>query len=167
MQRIIIGLVLGLLLSGGLYLSRHAEAQRLGSELAKVQGEKLALQQKAIESADLARVFTGKTDVAAFTDALYGCARQTGLNDHEVTTSAFREEQSFRARGKKQASSLRASRLQISLSGDFRTVAEYLDLMQKLDSHKRVTRLTLTPGDKQLAAKIIIDLYALGEPHGR
>jgi len=167
MQRIVIGLVLGLLLSGGLYLARQTETKRLGSELAKVQGEKLILQQKAIEAADLARNYTGKTDIAGFTDALYGCARQAGLSDHEVTTSAFREEQSTRGRGRKKASTLQASRLQIALSGDFRAVAGYLDLVQKLDSHKRLTRLALTPGDQQLAAKVIIDLYSLGEPHGR
>ncbi len=168
MKRILLFTLLGLLLVGGIYYNRQGEVKRLGEEVAKVQAEKLTLQQEAIAMADLARIYAGKTDIAAFTDALYGCASQVGLRNHEVTTSAYREEQTARTgRGRKSVSDLKTQRLQVSLSGEFRKVAEYLDLLQKLESRQRITRFALVPGEKQLAATVVIDLYSLGGSHVR
>jgi hypothetical protein len=156
-----------ILLVAGLYYGYARKADRLRSEYDKVHSEKLVLQQDALDVAELSRSYGGTVDTVAFTEALYGCARQTGIDDHEVTTSQHPEEQQARGGRGKKGNTLVVHRLDVSLSGEFRRVVEYIDRVQKLKDQNRISHLTLVPGEKVLKAKIRIDLYSLGEPHAR
>jgi Tfp pilus assembly protein PilO len=168
MKRIILFTLLGLLLAGGYFVNRQQAIQHLRAEYARLQTEKSSLQQKAAEVAELAQRYRAETNIAAFTEALYGCARTSGIRDHEVvTTRASVAQQSRGRRGRDQGVALQMSRMEVSLSGDFRQVAQYVDQVQKLDPYKRISQLTLTPGERKLNATLMIDLFSIGEPHAR
>ncbi len=168
MKQIIFFTMVGILLAGGFTLNRQIEVKRIQSELTALQAEKLSLQQEAQEAAEMEKTYAATVDVAAFTESLYSSARQTGIRDHEVTTSRQRAEQQVRSgRSRKQQNSLKTHRLQVDLSGGFRQIAEYIAQIQKLEAYKKIARLELLPGEKKLDAAISIDLYSLEAPHVR
>lgn len=168
MKRIVLLTLAIVVVSGALYLGFERKAERLRSEYARAESEKLVLQQTAREVAELAEIYGEKGDVVTFTEALYGCARNSGIDDHEVITSLFREEPQARGgRQQRQGKTLEVHRLEVSLSGKLPEIAEYIDELQQLKGQKRITRLTLTPGENVLKAKLFIDLYSLGGRHAR
>jgi len=168
MKQTILFCLIGLLLTGGIYLNRQQEAGRLRAEETRLQADKFLLQQQATEIAELAKQLTGTTDVATFTEALYSCARRTGIRDHEVITTRVNAEQQARGkRNRSKGATLSEQQLEVVLTADFRRIAEYIDQVQKLGHHQRISKLTLTPGDKQLKATMVINLYSLGEPYVR
>lgn len=168
MKQIILLTLIGILLAGGFYLNRQIEVKRLQSELTSLQTEKLALQQGAIAAAEMEKTYAATVDVAAFTEALYGSARDCGIRDHEVTTNRQRaEQQPRRGRSRRQQNTLKTHRLQVDLSGSFKQIAEYIAQIQKLEAYKKIATLELLPGEKKLGATISIDLYSLEAPHVR
>ncbi|PKN13033.1 MAG: hypothetical protein CVU69_04865 [Deltaproteobacteria bacterium HGW-Deltaproteobacteria-4] len=167
MKRIVLFTVLILFVASGLYLGYARKTDRLRSEYDNVHAKKLVLQQEALDVAELSRNYGGTADIVAFTEALYDCARKTGIDDHEVTTSQHREEQQARGGRGKKGNTLVVHRLEVSLSGKFQRVAEYIVQLQKLENYSRISHLTLVPGENVLKAKMRIDLYSLGEPHAR
>lgn len=166
---IVLAAVFGLLLVGGFYLYRQEKVERLRSELARLQTEQSSLQRAESEVAELSRRYSGEAAIPAFTEALYGCARQEGISDHEVITTLYREEVQVRGARNRQkgGGDLKVHRLEVALAGEFRSIGGYVERVQKLDWRKKITRLALIPGDHELKAKITIDLYSLGENHVR
>ncbi|HBT82514.1 MAG TPA: hypothetical protein DEB35_03485 [Desulfuromonas sp.] len=165
---IILSVVFGIFLTGGFYLNRQGQVERLRSEFARLHAEKTSLQQAEAEIAELSRRYAGEADIPAFTEALYNCARQEGIRDHEVITNLYREETLARGgRNRQKGGALEVHRLEVSLAGEFRRIGGYLDRVQKLDGRKKITRLVVVPGETELKAKMTIDLYSLGEAHVR
>lgn len=167
MKRTLFFALIVLFVAGGLFLVFTRKADRLRSDYDKVHTEKVALQQTALEVAELSRAYGGRVDTVALTEALYGCARQSGIDDHEVVTNQHREEQQARGGRGQKGNTLVVQRLEISLSGEFQRVVGYIDRLQKLKAPCRINHLALLPGEKVLKAKIYIDLYSLGEAHAR
>lgn len=167
MKKIVLFTVLILFVASGLYFGYARKTDSLHSEYDNIHAKKLLLQQDALDVAELSRKYGGTADIVAFTEAIYGCARKAGIDDHEVTTSQHREEQQARGGRGKKGNTLVVHRLEVSLSGEFQRVAEYIDQLQKLKDYSRISHLTLIPAEKVLKAKMRIDLYSLGEPHAR
>jgi hypothetical protein len=168
MKQIILFTLIGILLAGGLTLNRQNKVVRLSSELSDLQMAKLTLQQSEIEIAALEAKYASAqtTDVAAFSEALYNCARQTGIRNHEITTKSLPAELRVRSsRSRKNKNDLKTNRLEVAISGSFRQIAEYVDKAQKLSEHKKLSAIELLPGEKKLGATVIIDLYSLEAPH--
>jgi hypothetical protein len=170
MKKIVLFTVIGILLAGGFYLNRQSAIDQLRSELSSLQAEKLALQQTAVDIAALETQYATATtaDVSAFTEALYGCARQVGIHEHEITTRNLPAEVRTRGRrSKMNMGDLKTNRLQVELSGSFRQIAEYINRVQKLTDHKKINAIALLPGEDKLAATVTIDLYSLEAPNAR
>jgi hypothetical protein len=169
MKRITLFLILGLLALGVLYLNRQGRMADLQLELSGLREEKVLLQRASVETGDLARTFSGGIDVASFTEQLYASARRAGISDHEVITGIVRAEnrqaggRQGRSRGRGEG--LETSRLQVSLSGRFKDIAEYLRLVQGIESLARISSLEMKPGEKAVRAELLIDLYALEGNH--
>jgi hypothetical protein len=167
MKQIILVTLIGILLAGGIYLNRQNEVRRLRGELSGIQTQKLALQQADIETAKLEKKCgtAATVDIASFTEKLYGCARQSGVSKHEVTTKSLPAELRVRrGRSKKSSLDLKTNRLEVEISGSFRQIAEYVNKAQKLSEYKRISSIKLLPGEKKLGATFTIDLYSLEAP---
>ena len=128
--------------------------------------EKINRKQLAeLEVREQVQLLPKKTDLASFVESLYNCAQRTGVADHEVTTSERREHAQTRRSRKSQrqdaGEGLKINRLQISLHGDFRSVAEYLRCIQELDRLQQIVRFDLTPDQGSLKMFLLLDLYSL------
>ena len=98
-------------------------------------------------------------------ESLYNCAQRAGVTDHEVITSERRDQVQTRRSRKRQGQGggegLKVNRLQVSLRGDFRSVAEYLRGVQELERLQKIVRFDLAPDQTSLKMLLILDLYSL------
>jgi cell division protein FtsL len=151
------------LVFGAFLVNNQIKAGKLQRQIddIELQIDRLTLSEQ--EFSDLENRFVSAIDIAEFTEELYQCARKTGIRNHEVTTVPLQIHQTVnRGRGRAKFTQLNVNRLQVYLSGSFRKVADYVDRVQKLKQIKRISEISLSPGEKRLNTKIVIDLYAYG-----
>lgn len=146
----------------GYVTTRHAAAGRLDNELRILQ-ERISQQQilrENISNHDFA-----EADLVSFVEALYSCARQIGLFDHEVTTPQRQDTRPIRHDHQGPApaatASLKTSRLQVVLHGDYQRIAEYLRTVDTLRGYKQISHLEITVDGSTLRALLLIDFHAL------
>ncbi len=157
--------LIGIILMSGYHFYRQAAANPLADELREGRTKITRKQLEELEVLEQSRLLPKATDLASFVESLYDCAQSAGVTDHEVTTSKQREQVQKRRSRKSQRQSvgdgLKTNRLQISLSGDFRSLAEYLRKLQELDRLKQIDRFDITPDKGSLKMSLLLDLYSL------
>lgn len=165
MKQFGIALLLIAAATAGYLFFRQGEIRRLDSELQVLRdkaGKQQAMQKQLDE--DL-RLLAGDGDMASFVENLYTCARQAGLSDLEVTTAQRRDPlQSKRSRtstGSAGGAELKTSRLQVVIRGDYRSLAEYLRLVDGIARPKQVNRLEMTAEGPAIRMLMLIDLFSL------
>ncbi len=149
----------------GYYVYRQKATKPLIGELHET-WEKINRQQLAeLEVREQLRLLPKASDLASFVESLYKCAQRAGVTGHEVITSERREQAQTRRSRKSQrqgaGEEVKINRLQISLHGDFRSVAEYLRSIQELDRLQQIVRFDLTPDQGSLKMLLLLDLYSL------
>lgn len=158
----------GIALLVGYPLYRQTAISRLEGELV-TQRETIARQQSLEqEAARQSRQLAAGVDLASFVEALHACARQAGIDDHEVTTGPRQEQAQIRrprrTPGQGEGVELKTSRLQVVLRSDYRGIAEYLRQIDGLGRPTQITRLEMTAEGSLIRLLLLIDLYSLKRP---
>ena len=95
----------------------------------------------------LVRMFPPRPDLSLFVDELYEYGRKSGIMNLEVQSLPSKEKGRQTGDGKEEKTRvMRSYPLRIMMEGTYRTIAEYIRLMQNSERFTRVLELEIQPG---------------------
>jgi len=162
--KLILLLLVGLLFFLPYQQVRKNASREIRQELDVVLAEKKVLIDGKRELAELIKQYSDRTDVAAFVEQMDRYARQTGISDYELSTgSTGSGGRTGRGSGRVSRIGLDVSKMRVALSGGYRNIAEYLRLVQAINSPKKITALEMSPGEGVMKLTMNIELYSYRE----
>ena len=137
---------------------------KVEQQLSDIRAERIELERAGAELNDLRNSHRLLLDVPGFVEQLHRFASQTGIaTEYELSTIGKQD----RGRGVNQAGGadsrpaggLAMNRMKISLMGPYRNIAEYLRLLEQLDSPIRITALSMRKDQDALKMNMELELY--------
>jgi Tfp pilus assembly protein PilO len=144
----------------GYRTNRYAKIKKLRADLAKLTSEQNKNGNVEAEAARLARMIPAEANGPAFVEALYRCARESGLKQHEVATEGVKTQETARP-GAAKSTSIATHRIKVSAGGSYRSFAEYLRRVQNIERFNRIIDFKLAPDADQIKGTLTIELYYL------
>lgn len=146
----------------GYRINRTAKIKKLRADLARITAEKNKTSNVEAEAVRLTKLIPAEANSPEFIESLYRCARESGLNQHEVATEASKSSVSARPRpGAADTASITKHRIKVSASGSYRSFAEYVRRVQNIERFNRIIEFRLSPDAGQLKGTFAIELYSL------
>ena len=146
-------------------LKRNAADRRLQSEISSAKGEIEKINTAALEMDRLRRLFPAETSSASFIEDLYTAAQQAKLTTHEVSSENNATRPSSRVAS--QADELSRFRFKVDVEGSFRSIAEYIRIVQNIERFKHVSAIQLAPGKNGVMGTISLELFSLKGQNAR
>ncbi|MDA8084859.1 MAG: hypothetical protein M0024_14475 [Nitrospiraceae bacterium] len=151
------------LVSSLLYVvNREKALRRMKSETEDLYRQP-AGQEGAGLPANLALMFPDKPGIAPFADSLALYAQKAGVRNLEVQT-VEQKGTGRPGRGAKagKGSAMRAHVIKVAMEGSYRSIAEYIRLVQNSERFCRLTELDIRPGRELLKAGMTLEIYSIG-----
>ena len=140
--------------------NRATKVKRLRADLARITSEQDKARAAETEVTRLTRLIPAESGTPAFIEALYRSARESGLNQHEVSTEADKSSGTARPGGT-DTTTIVKQRLKVSATGSYRSFAEYIRRLQNTERFNRITDFKLAPDSAKLKGTLTVELYSL------
>jgi Tfp pilus assembly protein PilO len=146
-------------------LKRNATDKRLQAEINTTKVELAKINTATIEMNRLHRLFPPEAHTTSFIEDLYTAAQQAKLTTHEVSSENTATRPSSRVAS--QADELSRFRFKVDVEGSFRSIAEYIRIVQNIERFKHVSAIQLAPGKKGVMGTISLELFSLKGQNAR
>jgi Tfp pilus assembly protein PilO len=144
-------------------LKRSSADKRLQAEISASKNEIIKIKASSMER--LRRMFPMEAHTALFVEDLYTAALQSKLATHEVSTES--SAQRSPARKVAQPEDLTTFNFKVTVEGSYRSIAEYIRIVQNIERFKRITDIKLSPGKLGVAGTISLELISLKGQNAR
>lgn len=135
--------------------------KQLRADAAKITAEQDKQRSAQSEVALLMRRIPAESGTTLFIESLYRIAREAGLKQTEVTSDSAKAGSSARPGGSNAAPDIVKHQLKVSSVGNFRTIAEFIRLLQNQERLNQIIDLKLTPDPMGVKAALTLELYSL------
>lgn len=146
--------------------NRAQKIKLLHTEISRVEADRMNRRVADNEAARLENQIPSSLDITTFMEELFRCAGESGLKEHEITTEPGGGVGPARPSAGTPTSVV-SQRLRVSISGSYRSVAEYIRLVQNLKRLNRISEFKLSSDNGQTIGLITIELYALPVKHAK
>lgn len=140
--------------------NRATKVKRLRADLAKITAEQDKSRAAEAEVTRLTRLIPADANIAAYIEALYRSARESGLKQYEVSTEADKASGTARPGGS-ESGTIAKHRLKVAATGTYRNFAEFIRRVQNSERFNRIIEFKLVPDQAQLKGTLTVELYSL------
>lgn len=141
-------------------INRTTNVKRLRANLARISAEQNKTSTADAETSKLTKLIPTEVNSSEFIEALYRCALESGLKQHDVATEAAKSAGAARP-GVAASTAIAKHRIKVSASGSYRSFAEYFRRVQNIERLHTITEFKLVPDGDQIKGTVAIELYSL------
>lgn len=141
--------------------NRSKKIKQLRAQISQVQAEKEKVRKGEAELARLSKLFPASTDLADLVELLYRYAKTAGLSHHQVAADGDKKKSSARPGPAKESGMVVTHSIRVSVSGNFRQVAEYVRQVQNMERFSRISEFKLSTDHEQVKGALTIEVFSL------
>lgn len=156
-------------------VSVYAVARYRGTSAMQKQLAVLEQKQREAESPEavaalamLRKHFPEKADISSFVESVYILGQRAGLENMDIVTQAVSRQKPARKTTSPAAApayALTAYPVKVTFEGNYRSVAQFVREMQKLERYLRIVQLEMKPQKSTLKTIMTIELMAYEVAH--